>query len=142
MTESVQWYGDEWMRRIRIGAQQGVLEGLSIVEERAIYLLTHPPKSGRVYRRRGVEHQASAPGEAPASDTGTLLNARQSGLADQQDLFDVVGNLAFTSKHAPFLEHGTRDMEPRPFALRSLVETKDQVKVAIGRNVAASLARP
>ena len=33
------------------------------------------PKSGRVYKRRSVEHRASAPGQAPAIDTGALVNS-------------------------------------------------------------------
>ena len=32
----------------------------------------HGSRSGRTYRRRGRSHTASAPGEAPATDTGTL----------------------------------------------------------------------
>jgi hypothetical protein len=31
------------------------------------------PKTGRVYKRRGITHRASAPGQTPASDTGNLL---------------------------------------------------------------------
>ena len=30
-------------------------------------------RSGRIYTRRSVTHQASAPGEAPAPDTGNLV---------------------------------------------------------------------
>ena len=33
------------------------------------------PKSGRIYKRRSVEHRASAPGQAPAIDTGALVNS-------------------------------------------------------------------
>lgn len=33
------------------------------------------PKHGRLYRRGGVVHQASAPGEAPAVDTGKLKSS-------------------------------------------------------------------
>ena len=35
------------------------------------------PHSGRIYKRRSVEHQASAPGEAPAIDTGAYINSIQ-----------------------------------------------------------------
>ncbi len=37
--------------------------------------LVRGSKSGIVYKRRGVSHQASAPGQAPASDTGDLFNS-------------------------------------------------------------------
>lgn len=135
MTERVIWNGPQWEERLRRGAMQGVVEGLGIVEQRAIHLITNPPKTGRIYRRRGITHQASAPGEAPASDTGTLVNARRTQLNEA----DVSGKLIFTSRHAAPLEHGTRNMEARPFARRSLAETRDQVLAAIRRNVAAML---
>ncbi len=46
------------------------------------------PKSGRVYRRKSVVHRASAPGEAPAIDTGILrfsiaVKIGDSGLSDR-----------------------------------------------------------
>ena len=33
------------------------------------------PKTGRIYKRGRKTHQASAPGEAPASDKGLLVNS-------------------------------------------------------------------
>lgn len=134
---TVIWNEAEIMARVRLGAERGVMEGLGIVERRAVFLITNPPKTGRVYQRRGIVHQASAPGEAPASDTGTLVNAREVELDRQADFFEVKGSLTFTSKHAAWLEHGTRHMEPRPFGRRALNETRDQVLDAIRRNVAA-----
>lgn len=132
-----EWNAAEIEARIRHGAMQGVVEGLSIVEQRAIFLITNPPKTGRVYRRRGVVHQASAPGEAPASDTGTLVNARRIELNEA----DVSGKLIFSSKHALPLERGTLRIAPRPFGRRSLMESADQVLNAIRRGVAAALGR-
>lgn len=121
--------------RIRQGALQGVAEGIGIVEQRAVALIMNPPKTGRIYKRRGVEHQASAPGEAPASDTGTLVNARHTDLIPDQ----LAARLTFTARHALWLERGTRKMAPRPFAGRALMETKDDVENAIARNAAMSL---
>lgn len=135
MTTSIEWYGPEIEAKLRRGAMQGVVEGLSIVEQRAIFLITNPPKTGRVYVRRGVAHQASAPGEAPASDTGTLVNTRRTELNEQQ----LSGKLIFSAGHALPLERGTRKMAPRPFGRRSLMETKDQIMEAIRRNCAAAL---
>lgn len=67
------------------------------------------PKTGRTYRRRGVTHQASAPGETPASDTGVLVGSiyheRESELAA------TVGSRLAYAMH---LEHGTIHMAARP----------------------------
>jgi HK97 gp10 family phage protein len=69
-------------------------------------------KSGRLYRRRSIVHRASAPGEAPASDTGRLVNAihveLESGLS---------AIMRVATKYAELLEFGTSKMAARPAAL-------------------------
>lgn len=136
---TLRWYGPEIEAQLRVGAMQGVVEGLGIVEQRAIHLITTGPKTGRRYRRRGgVVHQASAPGEAPASDTSTLVNARRTELNHP----DLSGRLIFSSRHALPLEVGTKNMEARPFGRRALMETREQIKEAIRRSCAAVLGGP
>lgn len=55
-------------------------------------------------------HKASAPGQAPMTDTGRLANSIE---------FDVEGQLAATVstlvEYAEWLEYGTSLMKPRPF---------------------------
>jgi hypothetical protein len=67
------------------------------------------PKTGRVYTRNGIRHQASAPGQAPATDQGDLA---------LQTLFRTVSPLAIevfnTMPKAVWLEYGTTRMAPRP----------------------------
>ncbi len=68
------------------------------------------PGSGRTYSRGGRSHQASAPGDGPAVDTGRL---RQSiAVVRVADGHYKVGT---NVQYAPFLEFGTRRMAPRPF---------------------------
>jgi HK97 gp10 family phage protein len=86
------------------------------------------PKSGQVYDsifrmingrpvpigpRQGnnlsATHQASAPGEAPATDTGRLVSSteyRLTGAASAEVQTSV--------EYGPFLEWGTQRIEPRP----------------------------
>lgn len=68
-----------------------------------------PPKTGRSYQRGTKTHQASAPGEAPATDTGALVNS----IAFRQEtkLTSIVWSRL---KYAYWLEYGTRKIEPRP----------------------------
>lgn len=73
-----------------------------------------PPKTGRVYKRgKGKNlsraHQASAPGQAPATDTGTLV----SSIYFQQDS-DTSVTVGSRLAYAYYLEFGTRRMAPRP----------------------------
>jgi ubiquitin len=50
------------------------------VEKEAKQSILSGEKSGRIYQRRSVTHRASAPGQAPASDTGRLVNSINSYL--------------------------------------------------------------
>lgn len=129
------WNSAELLARTRAGAMRGVVRWIGLVEARAVELIQSPPKSGRIYRRRGVTHQASAPGEAPASDHGTLVAGRKI------DLFEAYlrARLTFTAKHAKFLEFGTRRMEPRPFARRALRETFDAGQACVREEIEAAL---
>jgi len=66
------------------------------------------PKTGRVYKRGKVTHQASAPGQAPATDTGTLASS----------IYFENGRLSATIgsrlAYAYYLEFGTARIAPRP----------------------------
>lgn len=84
----------------------------SIVRETAHLILNRAnddmasPKSGRVYGA----HQASAPGEAPAMDTGHLANS-----AVVEMTGETAAMLGYNADYAPHLEFGTAKMQARPF---------------------------
>lgn len=65
-----------WNRFLEVvekGAAAGVLvAGETLVTEIDEILGPTPARTGRIYPRRSVRHQASAPGEAPAPDQGFL----------------------------------------------------------------------
>jgi phage gpG-like protein len=66
-------------------------------------------KTGRVYQRGNITHRASAPGEAPATDTGTLVSSIY--YEPQSGLLSMIGSrLAY----AYYLEFGTMRIAPRP----------------------------
>jgi hypothetical protein len=132
---SVKWYAPAYVERVRGATMRGVVTAIGIVERHAVHLIVSPPKTGRIYRRRGVEHQASAPGQAPATDTGGLAAGRRI----QLDTRALRARLIFTKKAAWWLEHGTRKMEPRPFARRALYEKRRAVVLAIGGEVRTEL---
>ena len=85
-------------------------------------------KSGRIYRRRTVVHRASAPGEAPASDTGRLVNSINTylnRLAGGLEAVVVAGR--GLAKYAQMLEFGTRKIAPRPFMAPALEKNKSWI---------------
>jgi hypothetical protein len=72
------------------------------------------PKTGRIYTRGGGQnlsatHQASAPGESPATDTGEL--ARRQYYTQENSLSATIGSRLV---YAYFLEFGTRTIAARP----------------------------
>lgn len=70
-------------------------------------------KGGRKYRRPGGNwHQASTPGDAPAIDTGNLVNSIQVEMKS-----DIEGVVSTGTDYAPYLEYGTAHMKKRPFML-------------------------
>lgn len=88
-------------------------------------------KQGRLRRGRArVPHQASAPGEPPATDTGRLRATVSHVVAEDADgLYAEVGSGANPAipgvQYAVFLELGTRFMEPRPWLRPSLDAAKE-----------------
>jgi hypothetical protein len=136
---TVQWDASAARERIKRAATVGVLAATNEISNVANELILSPPKTGRIYRRRGVEHQASAPGESPASDTGALV---ASSTATVVDLDPVIrGTANWSSEHAAPLELGTVKMEPRPFArvALDLVGGGAFVRATVGHEVGAEL---
>ena len=77
------------------------------IRNEGLHLILRTTKSGRQYRN----HIASAPGQAPASDTGRLV---QSLRVEHQPGTKTARVVAGT-KHAYLLEFGTATMRSRPF---------------------------
>lgn len=119
--------------RVLRGLRRGIVAATEAVGNEAVRRVLEPPKTGRVYRRRGVEHQASAPGESPASDTGRLAN---SIITRYEDDF-LVGIISASDAKASHLEYGTKFMAPRPF-MRPALATVD-VQSYIEPAIAAAL---
>ncbi len=85
-----------------------VIEAFVIKIDREIKIsIERGPKSGRIYGN----HQASAPGQPPATDSGGLVKSI-SWRTFNRGLSAEVGSHIF---YAPFLEDGTSKMDPRPW---------------------------
>lgn len=67
------------------------------------------PKTGITYRRGSISHTASAPGEAPATDTGRLVN----GMAYQM-VSRTSAEVTNSVEYGAWLEFGTQNIQPRP----------------------------
>lgn len=82
-----------------------------IVEETVLDIETNI-KVGMASSHNGEwygSHQASAPGEMPAIDTGALAASIQT------DVQGTKGTVYTNQEYAEFLEYGTSNMEARPY---------------------------
>ncbi|GGB00555.1 hypothetical protein GCM10011491_30940 [Brucella endophytica] len=132
---TVEWDGDSILEKIRKAAMRGVVTGTEGILEEGASLIMDGEKTGRIYRRRSVKHQASAPGQAPATDTGRLV---QSGRTEY-DTQELSGTVNWSTAYAEALEHGSENMEPRPYARPALANRKDAIEAAVEDEIKAVL---
>jgi HK97 gp10 family phage protein len=117
----------------------GIIDALKIiallVRNRAVERIQKGPKTGRIYRRGSISHQASAPGEAPATDTGKLASSAEWEV-DETSLWAVI---SFSAFYARMLEFGTRFIRPRPFIFPTLDELKGRFVEIFKASIGARL---
>lgn len=89
--------------------------------------------TGRVYRRGGRSHQASAPGRPPALDTGNLRANTNADPTLREDGADVVGSVVANATYAEALELGTERMAARPFMGPLALDHRDELQRAFVR---------
>lgn len=120
----------------QLGAEMGAAAlgqatdaGALVIQKRARIAMAQP-KSGMSYSRGGRAHVASAPGEAPAIDTGNLTNSLQvKRLSATQQSAE---SACFTNaEYAAMLEYGTRRMAGRPFLRPAMDEGKAEIEAVI-----------
>jgi len=108
--------------------QEIVKGGGQLIRGEAIKSIQTGAKSGVMYQMYNPrrEHRASAPGQAPASDTGNLVSkivVRQKGAN--------VTNVESNANYSAFLEYGTSKMQPRPFMLPAFEKSKKPIINAV-----------
>lgn len=112
------WQGGKVLIRTRTAAKAGALAAADLYLAEIRRLILNTPKTGRMYG----DHQASAPGEAPANWTGHLLNSFK---VTQHTTGSVVSvRVTNTAEYAPHLEFGTIKMAPRPFLRPALANKR------------------
>ena len=114
--------------------------GGQLIRGEAIRSIQTGPKSGRTYEKYNPRrtHKASAPGQAPPSDTGNLVSQIMSVADGKNTLVES------RAEYSKFLEFGTSKMLPRPFLFpASEKSTKKIVQVLIQKlnKVAESLKK-
>lgn len=149
---------------------RGAIAGAALAVEKQMKVLVQKgPKSGRLYRRGSIKraatkarralglrrvagnpnrvivgatfHRASAPGEAPASDTGRLVASLTHTIAPDGLTATIGVHDVSRVKYAPALEFGTRRMAARPFVVRALREKQEEVEQRVQQGVERAIAK-
>ena len=112
--------------------QEIVKGGGQLIRGEAIKSIQTGAKSGVMYQMYNPrrEHRASAPGQAPASDTGNLVSKI---IVKQKDA--NVTNVESNANYSAYLEYGTSKMEARPFMLPAFEKSKKPILDATFRRV-------
>lgn len=124
------------VKRAVLQTMQG---GTQIVLNDANRSIADGDKTGRIYRRRGIEHQASAPGEPPATDTGELIASGRAGAELNGDV--VQGVVEYRAPYAVHLEYGTRKMAARPFLNPAIERNRARIAELLRQALATATAR-
>ncbi|MBP3955395.1 hypothetical protein J8F10_08890 [Gemmata sp. G18] len=125
-------------RSIEAELVKGLFASAKKVEGEAKRSITDGQKTGRVYTRRTVTHQASAPGEAPASDTGRLVNSINSSVDGLDGVVVAGGGIV---DYARSLEFGTSKMSARPFMFPALEKSKGWIRERLAKAVRIAAAK-
>ncbi len=119
--------------------RRAIAESAMRIEREAKRSIERNPRRGAAYLRHDPERRrrASAPGDAPATDTGALAR----NITHVIDADGLGASVESRAAHSRFLEFGTMGMPARPF-LRPAFESQigatmkriaDAVRIAIAR---------
>lgn len=125
------------LRSVVVAYQADIKTTLSRRGTGRIYRVAKGRRNGRNLRARGY-HQASAPFNPPAADTGNLRRSWQTGNANATRDETGLGNrqrptivLGSRVKYARWLQQGTSRMLPRPYvdvAAQSLIRRSGRIE--------------
>lgn len=140
---------------------RGVTKGAMLVQKTARQKILKGPKTGRVYgtvadvmnnmvvQALGSErqkrlaaakvHQASAPGQPPANDTGKLAASIQVVAASPSNR--ATAYVTVGEPYGKHLEFGTKEIEPRPFLQPSADENHATIHAMIVESVNEAVGR-
>lgn len=120
----------------RANIEDALDESAHAMRDDVLRSILHEEKTGRVYRRGNIEHQASAPGEAPASDTGFLVSRIS---ADRSRLPMLDAGVVSDAPYSEALEYRPPQKGGRPFLRPSLLRMEEPIVARITEALRAAL---
>lgn len=115
--------------------KDSLLGGGQLIRSEAVKSIQQGSKTGKIYEKYNPRrtHRASAPGEAPASDTGNLV--RNIIVKNTDDTVSVESN----ANYSKFLEYGTSKMLPRPFLFPAYEKSREKIVKSIFLKIVTKL---
>jgi hypothetical protein len=117
---AIEQYGESIEKNVRRLIQDAALKAVTEVKQK----IQGPPKTGVIYERGKIKHQSSAPGQAPATDTGTLVSS----------IYYIGAKSPRIGSRLPYafyLEYGTMMMRPRPSWVHAVVRARNNLNKEI-----------
>lgn len=120
----------EVYRRVQSGyvekTKKAIQQSAIMVHATAVQSITGGNKSGETYQLYNPRriHTASAPGEAPAADTGYL----HSNIIFDIDADGLGASIESRADYSAALEFGTSKMQARPFLQPAVEENRPKIK--------------
>ena len=131
---------DQVSEAIQAAIENAMRGSVQIVVNDAKRSVARGPKTGRIYRRGNITHQASAPGEPPATDTGVLVNSIAGDVSKTANGV-VQGYVRAGAGYAGYLEFGTRKMAARPFLFPAVERNRAAIQQFLQRAIQTAAAR-
>jgi len=103
-------------------AERLIAKAAMMVQGRIVDSIQRDPKTGRVYG----DHQASAPGQPPATDKGQLVRSITMSVEGTDG--EVVGVIRASAPYAAALEFGTTKIAPRPYMQPGLESQRRKIE--------------
>lgn len=103
----------------KAAVMRGLKAGAFLIQSTAQQSILAGGKTGKQYGK----HRASAPGEAPASDTGTLVRGITARVGSEPLSYEVHS----VADYAGFLEYGTSKMAARPYMQPAATKSADKI---------------
>lgn len=129
---AIRAFGQEVMDGVEQAIEASALEALTDVRK----AIQGPPKTGRLYKRGKKVHRASAPGEAPATDMGALVNSTYYTKPDP-----FTAEIGSRLDYAFFLEFGSRKTAKRPAWLPAAERAAPRLQRRIEKVIRAAKAK-
>jgi len=107
-------------------AEIACFKSANLVKNTAMESIMTGAKTGRAYKKGSVTRIASAPGEAPANQTGALVGSLSARVESQGTV--TTGIASASTEYAAMLEFGTQKMAARPYMQPALDKNAAAIK--------------